>query len=242
MSTTTPNRYVLVDADARVCPDQRKSARESIDYRSARALGTQATGRTRLGRTVRTALAADGIDNLIRHAYLDDKLIWPLSIYEVTGDHESDVPRDPGLRRLDGINVRREIPAAVLFGTHGADVVELIEKLYYTNEFELANAAAAKKVHTFSNILVELRPVHTAAKDKLVAEANHMGLLEEMMLANKLASRAAGLPVNFFDTLTGYPLTDIGCAAAAIVIQDHISAADHATLTAPLSATLGGLR
>lgn len=63
-----------------------------------------------------------------------------------------------------------------------------------------------------------------------------------MLLANKLASRAAGLPVNFFDTLTGYPLTDIGCAAAAIVVRDHISAADHSTLTAPLSATLAGPR
>ncbi|MGH3893457.1 MAG: hypothetical protein ACRDTW_18015 [Rhodococcus qingshengii] len=180
--------------------------------------------------------------HLIRHASLDTKLSWPLSIYEVSGDKETGVPRDPGLRRLDGINVHREIRAAELFGNQGSDVVDLIEKLYYTDDFELANAAAAKKFDTFSNILVELRPAHTEAKGKLISAAVQAGLLDEMLLANKLASRAAGLPVNFFDTLTGYPLTDIGCAAAAVVVRDHISAADHSTLTAPLSATLHGSR
>ncbi|MCJ0949932.1 hypothetical protein MTX37_28840 [Rhodococcus sp. ARC_M8] len=240
--STTPKRYVIVDVEGRVCPDQRKSARETIDYRAARALNTQATGRTRFGRTVRTALAADGLDNLIRHAFLDTKLSWPLSIYEVSGDKETGVARDPGLRRLDGINVHREIRASELFGHQGSDVVDLIEKLYYTDDFELANAAAAKKFDTFSNILVELRPTHTEAKGKLISAAVQAGLLDEMLLANKLASRAAGLSVNFFDTLTGYPLTDIGCAAAAIVVRDYLSAADHSTLTAPLSATLAGPR
>ena len=125
--------------------------------------------------------------HLIRHASLDTKLSWPLSIYEVSGDKETGVPRDPGLRRLDGINVHREIRAAELFGNQGSDVVDLIEKLYYTDDFELANAAAAKKFDTFSNILVELRPAHTEAKGKLISAAVQAGLLDEMLLANKLA-------------------------------------------------------
>ncbi|MFE5790805.1 hypothetical protein [Rhodococcus erythropolis] len=228
---------MIVDADRHVCPDQRKSARASIDYRTAHALSTQALGRTRMGRLVRTALAADGIDNLITHAFLDDELTWPLSIYEVSGDRDTIVARDPGLRRLDGINVHREIPATRLFGPHGADVVDLIEKLYYADRSKLANVTATTTVQARSHGSVEAWHLRTRAKINLQTAALEAGLFNEMFIANRLASRAVGLAANLRH-LDRYRLTEIGCAVAATVVRDHMIATEYATLTAPLASTL----
>lgn len=236
----TSSCYVVVDVDGRVCPDQRKGARNSIDFRAARALNVQATGTTRLGRTVRTALATTSIADLIALARSDVKLGWPLSVYEISGDRDSEFPRDSRVRRLDGINVHREVPAANLFGPRGDDVVDLIEKLYYMDRSELSGAARAKRIDTFTNVMAEFRPEHSQAKARLRGVAETVGLEGEMYLANQLASRAAGLSVSFFDTLTGYPFTDIGCAAAATVVRDHLNIADYTTLTRPVSATLRG--